>query len=224
MVRLAAVADVHSPKYLKEFEHALSTIQRPDLFLFAGDMVNFGRSVEYQNVIKAIDSSIGTEIPIIACFGNEEHRERRDDVLSIVGTRVKFLDEQNIIVDVDGIKIGIVGAAFPFSSRDRQEIRTEKIQTIFESRVANLSQLLSEISEKSNYTILLLHYSPLLETSGDEMDSFSWWISEVVQESRPNLIIHGHVHSPMKRRTVIGDTVVINVAFPDDNKITEIVL
>jgi Icc-related predicted phosphoesterase len=224
MVRLAAVADVHSPKYLREFEHALSTIQKPDLFLFAGDMVNFGRAIEYQNVIEAIDSSIGTDIPIVACFGNEEHRERREVILSIVGARVNFLDEQNSIIEVNEKRIGIVGAAFPFSSRDRHDIRTEGIQDIFESRVAKLSQLLDEVTEKSNYTILLLHYSPLVENSNDDMDSFSWWISEAIKESQPNLVIHGHVHNPKKRRVVVGDTLVINVAFPDYDKITEIIL
>ncbi|MGY5877292.1 MAG: metallophosphoesterase [Candidatus Thorarchaeota archaeon] len=224
MVRIAAVADVHSPKYLKEFEDALSGIQKPDLFLFAGDMVNFGAATEYRNIIKTIDKSIGEEIPILACFGNEEHRERREHILSLVGTSVQFLEEERSIIEVKGKRIGIVGAAFPISSRDKLENASVGIRDVFESRVRKLSQLLDEVTEVSDYSILLVHYSPLFETTSDDKDSFSWWISEAIHESQPDLVIHGHIHNPYKRKIIIGKTVVINVAFPNHQEVTEFVL
>ena len=73
MVKILAVADVHSPRYLDEFAKALAQHEQPDAFLLAGDMINRGNAEEYTNVLNTIEKVLGTNFPIIACFGNEEY-------------------------------------------------------------------------------------------------------------------------------------------------------
>ncbi len=224
-IRIAAAADVHSPRYLEEFRIALYKIKKPNLFLFAGDMVNLGKISEYQRIIEMIDVEFGTEIPIISCFGNEEYSEGRNQIRSLVGNRIEFLDEQSITIELYGKSLGIVGAANPITSRDNHEATADDIREIFEARAKRLSKLLEETSKKAGYTILLVHYSPLHETKhSDGLESFSWWISKAIREKQPNLVVHGHIHTPDKRTSVIGNTEVINVAFPNSFELTELLL
>ena len=72
---MLAVADVHCPRYLSEFKQSLEQLSAPDVFFFAGDMINRGRASEYVTVLDTIESTLGTGFPIIACFGNEEYNE-----------------------------------------------------------------------------------------------------------------------------------------------------
>ena len=89
-MRIAAIADVHSPRYLNEFREALKKCKRPDLFLLAGDMVNFGKIEEYRNISDAITSQFGDSLPIMACFGNDEHGANSLQMRDIVGPRIRF--------------------------------------------------------------------------------------------------------------------------------------
>ena len=59
-MKIIAVADVHSPKFLREFDESLSIHDRPDLLLLAGDMINFGKVTEYVAIVegKIINSRI----------------------------------------------------------------------------------------------------------------------------------------------------------------------
>ncbi|MHA2397021.1 MAG: metallophosphoesterase family protein, partial [Candidatus Thorarchaeota archaeon] len=109
MVKILAVADVHSPRHLGEFVKALAHHEQPDVFLFAGDMINRGNAEEYTNVLDTIEKTLGSNFPVIGCFGNEEYSEVRKEILSIVGDRMIFLDEKSFILESNDFKVGIVG-------------------------------------------------------------------------------------------------------------------
>lgn len=224
-MRLLAVADVHSPKFLEEFRRSLTLFEKPDLLLLAGDIINFGKVSEYNRVLDAFDTHLGSGFPIIACFGNEEHEEIRDELVSSLKERVRFLDEEAITINVEERAIGIVVTPAPLNRYYPKGIQDKKLRSIFEHRVQTISNLLKSTQSNSDLTILLTHYSPLVESEVNEnTDSFSWWISQAIQEVQPDLVIHGHVHHSKRHEVTVGKTRVINVAFPATKKVTEILL
>lgn len=220
-VRLAAVADVHSPRFLNEFKAAISRCETPDLFLFAGDMINRGKSDEYPKVLDAMES-LGSEFPIVACFGNEEPIACRDELRQLTQDRVIFLDEDYATFSISEKKIAIIGisagAAEPISA---QLTQNDDIRMAFETRAKRLSQLLQKSYKQAKYVILLMHFSPLLE--GNSLE-YSWWISKALELSSPTIIIHGHIHEPFNQKIDIGATVIRNVALPASGSVTELTL
>jgi Icc-related predicted phosphoesterase len=224
-VRILAVSDIHSPKYLEEFSRSLSGLEKPDVFLLAGDIIHFGKTSEYRNVIDAIDAHLGTGFPIIACFGNEEHEETREELVDMMNKRVIILDEEATGINVGTQRIGIIGTAAPHNRYYSRGVQDERISNIFKKRVTRMSQLLEATERDADLIILLSHYSPLVESNNqDDMDSFSWWISQAINDVQPNLVIHGHIHFSERLEVTVGKTRVINVAFPASKKITEISL
>ncbi|UCE10982.1 MAG: metallophosphoesterase [Candidatus Thorarchaeota archaeon] len=221
-MKIAAVADVHGPRYLSEFRRSLSDLGTVDLMLLAGDMINFGKPREYLNIVEAIESRTGADIPIVSCFGNEEHVRVRDEILELVGDRIRFLDDSACSLDLDGITIGVVGAP-AIVRRKSSEVDIEKIREAFEKRSDHISELLDEVSKNASFTILLMHYNPLLPSQSEsDSDSFSWWVARAVERTQPDLVLHGHVHGTDQPETTVGRSRVINVAFPARNKVTEI--
>ncbi len=216
-VRIAAIADVHCPRYLNEFKDALSKCKKPDLFLFAGDMVNFGKIEEYVNVLEAITDQFGHSIQVVACFGNDEHGANPQSMYDIVGERIMFLDGDSEVISHNGRNIGILGVPMLNVNIDHKD---KSLEEIFEQKISVLAQHLADLKKTCEKSILLLHYSPLSTEAFPE--AFSWWISKTFQEAQPDLIIHGHVHYAIKPEVRIGSTQIINVAFPATHKITEI--
>ncbi len=151
-MRIGAVADVHSPKFLNEFIHSLKQCRKLDLILLAGDIINRGSANEYHRVVAAIDRFHGA-IPIIACFGNEEYNESRREIIALMEDRVTFLDESKISLSLAGSKIGIVGASVLL---ERTSSPHDDIRPAFEKRALRISQHLQMLEKNSDHTILLL--------------------------------------------------------------------
>lgn len=223
-VRIAAVSDVHSPRYFAEFERSLSLLDTPDLFLLAGDMVNRGLIQEYDRVVNALEAKLERTVPIVSCLGNEEYNEDRMELVEQTRHMIRFLEDDAIVLEVAGREIGIVSGPAPLDRRSKTtELGGRSIRQRFEQRINRLSSLIEETAEKASYTILLMHYSPLAETSsaGDEL-LFSWWIAEAMMTTRPDLIVHGHTHSATHSRIEIEGTPIYNVAIPATGVITRI--
>lgn len=227
-MKILAVADVHCPRFLNDFKQSLAQQSPPDVFLFAGDMVNRGKSEEYITILDLVEHALGTGFPILACFGNEEYNEVRKEILGIVGDRMLFLDERSFIFEVKNQSIGVVGTQGSLDKAttwQRRNIPT--IKGIFERRAKRAASLLKKIEKKVDRRILLMHYSPCLETcTGENEKAFSWLGSRkfynIVLEQQPDLVVHGHVHNSTKHNTLIGATLVHNVALPAVGRITEL--
>ncbi|MHA2223218.1 MAG: metallophosphoesterase family protein [Candidatus Thorarchaeota archaeon] len=219
-MRILATADVHTPRFLNEFKGNLSAHEPPDMFLFAGDMINRGSAEEYGTVLDAIEETLGDSFPIIGCFGNEEYSEVRKEILSIVGNRMLFLDEKSTIVELRGVKIGIVGTQGSLDKATSWQRRNiPSVKGVFERRAKRAESLLKKIDKKVDHRILLMHYSPCLETcEGEEDKAFSWLGSrkfyKIVVKQQPDLVVHGHVHNSVRHEAMIGRTLIRNVSFP----------
>ena len=228
IVKIQAVADVHSPRFLSEFKQSLSTLQPPDLFLFAGDMVSRGKSDEYNTILDAIEQHMGTGFPVVGCFGNEEYSEVRKEIISVTGDRLLFLDEKSTIIESNGLRIGIVGTQGSLDKATRWQKRNiPSIKGVFERRAKRAASLLKKLDSMTDRRILLMHYSPCLETcEGEDLRAFSWLGSrkfyKVISRQCPDLVIHGHVHTSTKHKAMIGTTLVHNVALPAVHGITEL--
>ncbi len=227
-VKILAVADVHSPRYLEEFAAALTKHEPPNVFLFAGDMINRGNAEEYTNVLDIIEKLLGDSFPIVGCFGNEEYSEVRKDILSTVGDRILLLDEKSHIIDSKNVKIGIVGTQGSLDKATSWQRRNiPSVKGMFERRAKRAASLLKKMRDKVDHQILLMHYSPCLETcEGEDTKAFSWLGSRkfysVVLELQPELVIHGHVHNSTRHEVRIGSSLVRNVSFPATKSITEL--
>jgi Icc-related predicted phosphoesterase len=228
IVKIQAVADVHSPRFLSEFRQSLQTLQSPNLFLFAGDMVSRGKVDEYVTILDIMDQQLGSEFPVIGCFGNEEYNEVRKEIISLVGDRMLFLDEKSTIVDVGYLQVGIVGTQGSLDKATSWQKRNiPSIKGMFERRAKRAASLIKKLESKVDKCILLMHYSPCLETcEGEDLRAFSWLGSrkfyQVILDCSPDLVIHGHVHNSTKHSAMIGTTLVNNVAFPAVGKISEL--
>jgi Icc-related predicted phosphoesterase len=227
-MKILAVADVHSPRFHEEFKIELSMQSRPDLFLMAGDMINRGNAEEIVRVLDTIEDTLGAEFPIIGCFGNEEYSEIRKQLVNLVEGRMIFLDEQYSSVISDGKTIGIVGTQGSLDKATTWQRRNiPSIKRVFERRAARASSLLKGLMKKVDHTILLMHYSPCLETcEGEDTKAFAWLGSrkfyKVVEKRQPDLVVHGHVHNASQHEAIIGRTLIRNVAFPAVGTITEL--
>ena len=228
MVRILAVADVHSPRYLDEFAQALAQHEQPDVFLLAGDMINRGNAQEYTNVLDTIEKVLGTDFPVIGCFGNEEYSEVRKEIISIVGDRMTFLDEKSTILEYNALKVGIVGTQGSLDKATSWQRRNiPSVKGVFKRRAKRAASLLKIMKDKVDHRILLMHYSPCLETcEGEDNKAFSWLGSRkfyrVVVEHQPDLVIHGHVHNSTRHEVNLGSAIVRNVSLPAVGSVTEL--
>ncbi len=229
-MKIAAVADVHSPRFLEELSLGLDKASKPDIFLMAGDMVNRGKTDEIIPVLDIIEEKLGTKFPIVACFGNEEYSEVRTELVELVGNRMTFLDEKSTLLEIDSINLGIVGTQGSLDKATNWQRRNiPSIKKIFERRAKRATSLLRDLQQEADRTLLLMHYSPCLETcEGEETKSFSWLGSrkfyKLIEKHQPDLVIHGHVHNSVRHKAFIGPTLVYNVAIPAVGKITELEL
>lgn len=225
-MKIQAVADVHSPRYMTEFKQSLNSLQPPDLFLFAGDMVSRGKADEYNLILDSIHTHFGYDFPIIGCFGNEEYNEVRKEIIGLVGDRMQFLDEKSVVIESNGLQVGIVGTQGSLDKATSWQRRNiPSIKGVFERRAKRAASLLKKLHDKVDRRILLMHYSPCLETcEGEDMRAFSWLGSrkfyQVIMEQCPDLVIHGHVHNSVNHKAMIGSTLVHNVALPAVRTIT----
>jgi len=213
-MRIAAVGDIHCPRFFSIFERSLREIAKPDVFLLAGDIVNRGKVNEYPVVVDAINSVHG-RVPIIACFGNEDNElydERQ--IIELVGDRVTFLDNATVSLSIRSSTLGVVGVSIV--SEKVKDI--EAMQDIFEDRARRISECLRELTAVNDHTVVLSHYSPLVETE----NAFSWWFEKAVKNIKPTLIVHGHIHNSSKNRVVVESTPIYNVSLPAVGSITEL--
>jgi Icc-related predicted phosphoesterase len=226
-MKIHAVADVHSPRFTPMFIASLEKLKPPDLFLMAGDMINRGQIEEYPKILDALETYLGTSFPIVACFGNEEYSEIRDELVAQVKHRLIMLDEISTVLNVDGVKVGVVGTQGSLDKPTSWQRRNiPHIKKIFERRAVRAAELLRGLSGTVDRRILLMHYSPCLETcEGEDDRSFSWLGSRkfytMIQSEKPDLVIHGHVHNSSVHNAQLGSTLVRNVALPAVGVISE---
>ncbi len=229
-MKIAAVGDVHSPRYLGEFGRALNDCSPPDLFLLAGDIVDQGVPEEFAAVVSMIRDRLGTAFPIVGCYGNQEYTELRKAIASRVRDHVVMLDERDLILTIRGIRIGIVGTQGSLTEPTSWQRRNiPRVRTEFERRARRAESLLQRIRPSVDRVILLMHYSPCLATCRGEPERVVPWtwsrrFEELIRRESPDLVIHGHAHNSVVHEAWIDGTLVRNVSLPATGRITQLEL
>ena len=210
---IAATSDVHSPMYYEEFVRAIAVLtSKPDLFLIAGDMVHRGEIGEWQKIVNALSGKFFC--PIVACFGNNEYQQLRDE-LKEKFREVRFLDDQSLVLKVGDTDVGVFGTTGSLETPTPwQKANVPNIEKTYAERITLAEKHLHRMPRA--FRILLTHYSPTYRTLEGENPRFfssmgNQLYENVINAQKPNLVLHGHSHRGLKQSWI--DTVpVFNVA------------
>lgn len=212
---IAAVSDIHSPKFYEPFVQALDNFTiKPDLFLMAGDMVHRGSIEDYDKIYNALFGKINC--PIVACFGNTEFEQTREEVRQKY-REIRFLDDQSTTLEIGKKTVGIFGTTGSLAKPTAWQLANiPNIERTFQQRIEITDKHLEKLNV--NFRILLMHYSPTYKTLEGENPNFYASLGSNVYENviikrRPTLVIHGHSHKGT-RMAWIDSVPVVNVSFP----------
>lgn len=206
---IAATGDVHSPRHFETYLKAVDSMEtqgvRPDLFLITGDMIHRGEVSEYEKVYNTLFGRING--PIIACFGNNEYHEKREEIRQRI-KEITFLDDKSVVVSLKmkgfdrEYHVGIVGTTGSLETPTPwQRANVPNIERIYKERILFVERQLKNM--RVDYKILLMHYSPTYRTLEGEnprfFTSMGWNVYEnILIRQKPDLVIHGHAHRGLK--------------------------
>ena len=214
---LAAVSDIHAPKNLALFEEALSRLVsshgKPDVMLLVGDLVNKNHHAQMSSLLDVLS---GLECPVLACFGNEEYEDSKDEYLAY--GRIRWLDDEATILELGELKVGLVGSR---GSLDRptwwQRTHVPGIKALYRRRVKLIDGLLAKL--RADVIVVMTHYAPTYRTLVGERERL--WpemacraFEEVIERRAPHLWLHGHAHKATVLEARLGDTLIVNVSLP----------
>jgi len=218
---IAAVSDVHSPRWYEEFVRAVDRMRiKPDLFVIAGDMIERGNIAEYERVYNALFGKFNCHI--VACFGNNEFDQLRQQ-LKAKFPDIKFLDDEGTILRVGNITVGVVGTTGSLDMPTPwQKENMPNIEKIFQERVNIVDRMMRRMYGV-DFRILVSHYAPTYKTLEGENPRFYGSMGSRMYETllttiKPTVVFHGHSVRGKKMDWV--DTVPIyNVAFAVNREI-----
>jgi len=221
---IATTSDIHSPKNYDLLVKSVEDLHaKPDLFLLAGDVIHKGRVEEYEKVYNVFFGKI--TCPIVACFGNEEFGPETRVLIENRIPDIKFMDDESLILDIEGKSIGIVGSV---GSLDRptfwQRTNLPGIYETYRERVKTVEKILGEL--KADMKILLIHYAPTYKILEGENPRIYAELGcndyeKIIIEKNPDLVITGHSHKG-KKQVWIDTVPVFNVALPLHRKVVVI--
>lgn len=219
---VAATSDVHSPRHLLEFIASLSKhkgeCSEVRLFFFAGDMVERGNVSALRPVVEATRSRC-PGARLVAVFGNEEYMDR-EHVFMQRYREIVWLNDSYMTVEWGDLRIAIYGTRGAIDKPTPWQIRhIPNIRRIYRERVERLRTTVSRLKKDGYYVVVVMHYAPtVLTVEGEEPRIWPYLASRemenAIRETQPHLVIHGHAHNSKRLEARIGETRVVNVAFP----------
>jgi uncharacterized protein len=187
-MKMYAVSDIHARSRRLETLREVVADRRPDGVVIAGDIISYIRP---RPVLAALEA---LSVPVFAVRGNsdpggiEKHIAASANITSLHGRRITL----------EGIPlVGISGAIpVPFRTRIRW----------FEKRL--FAQITALMDDR---TILVVHPPPLgaRDRVGGKFSAGSKGVRALVEETRPAVVICGHIHEDAGIDR-IGPTLVVN--------------
>lgn len=209
---IAAISDIHSPRYLNDFFVALKYLpDKVDIILLAGDLADRGRFFHFDPVYNSL---ISRADKVIAVFGNEDFREEREEYKKHF-PKISWLEESKEEYK-DVVVIGSEGVI-------KKPTPWQKLKGIDEEFYKERKKKIEELlcSEKDKFTILLTHYASTYQTVyGERLSAYPGLGENLIEEvkCKPKIAVHGHAHFAKRTFATIGNTKVYNVALPANKK------
>jgi Icc-related predicted phosphoesterase len=224
---IAALSDVHGPRYIGYLRASLETLKSAKLLLLAGDIVDKGEPEHVKLVMKTVREAYAGAV--IAVFGNEEYDERKEQIKG-ADESVLWLDDEYTTVEVDGLDVAIVGTRGVLDKPTRwQERHIPGIRELYSKRLEKLGELLNRAAESSDRVILVTHYAPIGPTlEGEDPKIWSQMgsrlLTQLILSKRVDAVVHGHAHNSLRVRAQLGAAKVYNVALPAVRAVTQVVI
>lgn len=220
---IAALSDVHGPRFLAYVRSSLDIFKRADVVLLAGDIVDRGEVKHARMVVDLIRSVYKGEV--VAVFGNEEYDDRKKELMQNCSD-VKWLDDEVAHVELRGTTLAIVGTRGVLDEPTIwQEKHIPNIREVYEKRLQIILQHLREAKRNSDHAVLLTHYTPICRTlEGEDVTLWSRMgslkLTRFITREKVEIVIHGHAHKSIKTHANLGATRVYNVALPATKQVT----
>ncbi|MGD0329043.1 MAG: metallophosphoesterase [Nitrososphaeria archaeon] len=214
-MKVAALGDIHAPKYFdlfkKSLEEFLKRKEGVSAFLLAGDLIDGGR-YDQLDIIRELIRKV--DLPTYSCFGNNEYQEYSDIVMKKL-PEVVFLDDNCMKLKRIEDDVAIVGSRGVLDKPTYwQKKNWNDADEIYEKRRNKLNELADMC--QADMKILLIHYPPTLKIVKGENPRFteqmgSNKLDPVIKKF--NLVITAHAHKG-KKLVEIDGIPVYNVSLP----------
>jgi Icc-related predicted phosphoesterase len=224
VIRVAAVGDVHAGvddagRFRPHFEHREDNA---DALLLAGDLTRCGDPLE----AKVLAGELADlRVPVLAVLGNHDyHAGKRDGVAAeLEDAGVRVLEGDAAIVDIDGQRLGVAGVkgfGGGFAGACGTEFGEDEMKAFIAHARETADRLEAALgSLDADWTVALMHYSPVEETlRGERCEIYpflgSYRLAEAVDRVGADLVVHGHAHGGTEKGTTPAGHYVRNVAQP----------
>lgn len=220
-ISIIAAADIHSPYYLPLFSVSINSILNKefDLIILAGDIVNNGNVNMVKPVVDVLTKFIkrlGTEIPIMAVFGNEEYIGLEEKFESTY-PEIVWLNDEYVTLRIKNVSVCIAGSRGILrkpTSWQRRNI--PDVEHMYEARLNKIKSILKECSGQS-ISILVTHYASTYATLYGENPVIYSYLGYPIIESlpvdvRPKISIHGHAHNASRLYANVNSVDIYNVS------------
>ncbi|MEM3693951.1 MAG: metallophosphoesterase [Candidatus Bathyarchaeia archaeon] len=220
---MAAVGDIHCPRYLELLQESLRKAPDFEVMLLAGDLVLKNDSSQMPRLLQTLRHFHNG--PIIACFGNEEFDESLQAYRDFED--VLWLHDEAEVLKIGNSILGIVGSR---GALDRptfwQRKNVRGIWETYSKRMRRIDDLLEDLkAKKPNVMIVLTHYAPTYKTLVGERES-AWpemgckGFENLIAKHQPDVWIHAHGHASIQHEAFIGRTLIVNVSLPARRQIS----
>lgn len=221
MIKVAATADIHSPRNLELLKASAHRLREADLLILAGDLVYRGRVEAIDDLASVIRAHYTG--PAVACFGNEEFDEVKEALKERTKGFLTWLDDEALVVSIKGATVGLVGTRGCLDEPTSWQLRNiPGVRELYSRRAELVDRLLAEL--KCDYKVLVSHYAVSRETLRGERPSIwsqlgSSKMEEVIRRRGPAVAVHGHVHNGRVLSAWVGGTLVLNASLPASREV-----
>jgi Icc-related predicted phosphoesterase len=220
-LRIAAVGDFHCGGAHEPPDLAATFAQiaeECDVLLLAGDMTTHGEPEQVERFLRYIE---GVSIPMLAVLGNHDLETNQSDAVCqlLASAGVRVLDGE--AVEIEGVGFaGAKGFGGGFGRHALSTFGEPETKAFVDAALQEVLKLERALAELRTETkVVLLHYSPVDGTMGDEPPQIwpflgSSRLAGPIDTFGAAVAFHGHAHIGAPEARTPGGVPVFNVAIP----------
>jgi Icc-related predicted phosphoesterase len=220
-LRIAAVGDFHCGGHVEEDD--LSRLigeasDAADVLALVGDLTTHGEPGQVEEVGRMLAT---LDMPIVTVLGNHDcesgNPRRVAEILESYGVTV--LDGDAVVVDGVGFA-GVKGFGGGFGAHALATFGEAESKAFVQAAIDEELKLERALTDlHTEIKVVLLHYSPIPETMGDEPPQIwpflgSSRLLPPIEDHRVSAVFHGHCHLGAPQAATPSGIPVFNVALP----------